>query len=98
MRIGRFFLVSAAVLATVVLAQTKSNFLQADASNALALTGHVSSQEEGLMEGVLVSVRRAGSQVTITVVSDERGLYRFPRTRLEPGPYSLRIRAVGYEL
>jgi virginiamycin B lyase len=98
MRFGRFVLISAAVLASIVFAQTKSSSLQADATTALALSGHVSSQEEGLMEGVLVSARRAGSPVTITVVSDSQGLYKFPRSRLEPGQYSLRIRAVGYEL
>ncbi|MBI3940392.1 MAG: hypothetical protein HY315_06120, partial [Acidobacteria bacterium] len=36
--------------------------------------------------------------VTITVVSNAEGRYSFPRTKLEPGRYSLRIRAVGYEL
>lgn len=63
-----------------------------------ALTGVVSSQEEGAMEGVLVSARRAGSTITTTVVSDAQGRYSFPRARLEPGAYTLRIRAVGYEL
>ena len=50
------------------------------------------------MEGVLVSAQKDGSTVTITVVTDGQGRYRFPRTKLEPGRYSLRIRAVGYEL
>jgi streptogramin lyase len=63
-----------------------------------ALTGVVSSQEEGAMEGVLVSARRAGSTITTTVVSDAQGRYSFPRARLEPGTYTIRIRAVGYEL
>ncbi len=63
-----------------------------------ALTGLVSSQEEGPMEGVLVSVKRMGSTVTVTVVSDAQGRYDFPRSRLEPGQYSVRIRAVGDEL
>jgi streptogramin lyase len=63
-----------------------------------ALGGRVSSQEEGPMEGVLVSAKRAGSTVTVTVVSDAQGQYSFPRSRLEPGQYSVRIRAVGYEI
>src|SRR5262245_21157914 len=63
-----------------------------------ALTGQVSSAEEGAMEGVLVSARRDGSNKTVTVVSDEKGRYRFPAARLEPGKYALTIRAVGYEL
>ncbi|PYS55805.1 MAG: hypothetical protein DMG13_02455 [Acidobacteria bacterium] len=63
-----------------------------------ALTGLVSSQEEGPMEGVLVSAKRMGSTFTVTVVSDAQGRYDFPRSRLESGQYSVRIRAVGYEL
>ena len=63
-----------------------------------ALTGEVSSQEEGPMEGVLVTVRQEGASFTVTVVSDDQGRYSFPPSRLEPGPYSVSIRAVGYEL
>src|SRR5262249_34154879 len=33
-----------------------------------------------------------------TVVSDEQGRYRFPEAKLAAGHYSLRIRAVGYDL
>jgi len=36
--------------------------------------------------------------MTVTVVSDAQGRYSFPRERLDPGNYSVRIRAVGYEL
>src|SRR5258706_5378277 len=50
------------------------------------------------MEGVLVSARREGASKTITVVSDEKGRYSFPAARLEPGKYTVSIRAVGYEL
>ncbi len=50
------------------------------------------------MEGVLVSATRAGSTITVTVVSDERGSYRFPASALEPGRYALKIRAAGYDL
>jgi len=67
-------------------------------SPAAALTGLVSSQDEGAMGGVLVSAKRAGSTMTVTIVSDADGRYSFPRSRLEPGAYSLRIRAIGYEL
>src|SRR5262245_52873084 len=71
---------------------------EAQRSSAVALTGSVSSQEERVMEGVLVSAKGAGSKITITVVSNEHGEYSFPRNRLEPGQYSIRIRAAGYEL
>ncbi len=50
------------------------------------------------MEGVLVSAKRAGSIITVTVVTDQQGRYHFPAGRLEPGKYTLRIRAVGYDL
>ena len=48
------------------------------AQPAPALGGQVTSAEEGAMEGVLVSAKRAGSNMTITVVSDEKGRYSFP--------------------
>ena len=63
-----------------------------------SLTGHVTSTEEGAMEGVLVSARKSDSTMTLTVVTDERGRYRFPASRLGSGHYSLRIRAGGYDL
>ncbi|MEJ0074913.1 MAG: carboxypeptidase regulatory-like domain-containing protein [Alphaproteobacteria bacterium] len=63
-----------------------------------ALTGQVSSSREGPMEGVLVSARRDGGSITVTVVSNETGRYSFPAQRLVPGRYTLSIRAVGYEL
>ena len=50
------------------------------------------------MEGVLVTAKKAGSTIAVTVVSDEHGHYRFPAGRLEPGHYALRIRAGGYDL
>src|ERR1043166_1260599 len=62
------------------------------------LAGQVSSPEEGTMEGVLVSAKRDGTTVTVTVVSDNQGRFSFPAGRLEPGHYSLRVRAVGYDL
>jgi virginiamycin B lyase len=64
----------------------------------LALTGRVTSAREGVMEGVLVSAKRDGSPLTITVVSDASGRYGFPADRLAPGHYTLAIRAIGYEL
>jgi virginiamycin B lyase len=62
-----------------------------------ALTGKVTA-EQGALEGVLVSAKKSGGTVTITVVSDKDGRYSFPATKLEPGQYALRIRAVGYDL
>src|SRR5215468_7190784 len=67
-------------------------------SGSVSLTGIVSSQKEGPMEGVVVSAKRDGLTITVSVVSDAQGRYSFPRNRLEPGQYSVRMRAVGYEL
>ena len=50
------------------------------------------------MEGVVVNARRDGANFTVSVVSDAQGKYSFPRTHLEPGKYTLTIRAVGYDL
>jgi streptogramin lyase len=63
-----------------------------------ALTGFVRSPENSPMEGVLVSAQRVNTPVTVTVVSDAQGRYSFPRNRLDPGQYTLRIRATGYDL
>jgi len=63
-----------------------------------ALTGRVTSAEEGAMEGVVVSAKRAGSTVTTSVVTDSRGRFSFPSSKLGSGDYVLRIRATGYEL
>ncbi len=65
---------------------------------AAALEGKVSSANEGVMEGVVVSARRDNSNMTISVISDDKGMYRFPVDRLQPGHYSLAIRAAGYDL
>ena len=50
------------------------------------------------MEGVLVSAKKSGSTITVTVVSDARGRYAFPAGRLGSGRYALSIRAGGYDL
>src|SRR5262249_4871063 len=92
------FLAMAIATAAVTLLFAASNIIIAASSPGAALTGRVSSPAEGPMEGGLVSAKREGSTVTITVVSDAKGRYRFPGSRLEPGRYSLGIRAAGYEL
>src|SRR5579872_2334487 len=71
---------------------------RAETSPSVALSGIVSSAEEGPMEGVLVGAKKVGSTITTTVVSDEHGRYRFPASKLAPGQYALRIRAGGYDL
>src|SRR5262245_6114374 len=68
------------------------------AQGAAALTGTVSSQQEGKMEGVLVTARRDGANFDVTVVSDAQGKYSFPRSHLGAGKYTVKIRAAGYDL
>jgi len=53
---------------------------------------------EGALEGVLVSARQNGSNITTTVVSDAQGHYSFPDGRVAAGDYALAIRAIGYDL
>jgi virginiamycin B lyase len=67
-------------------------------AQAQTLGGKVSSAEEGLMEGVLVSAKKDGSTITTTVVTNDKGEFSFPAGKLEPGKYMIAIRAVGYTL
>ena len=68
------------------------------AQDGAALTGQVSSEAEGNMEGVLVTLRPSGGNHTVTVVSDAQGRYSFPRTHIPAGQYAVSIRALGYDL
>src|SRR5438477_6988843 len=70
----------------------------AHAQGIAALVGQVSSAEEGAMEGVVVSAKRDGSTISISVVTDAEGRFAFPAARLEPGHYALKARAAGYEI
>src|SRR5215472_9349477 len=63
-----------------------------------ALTGTVSSSEEGKMEGVVVSAKRPGSTIMVSVSTNAQGQYSFPQDRLAPGAYDITIRAIGYTL
>ena len=90
MRIRHYLLASALVSAVSLLgtaAQAQS-----------ALTGVVSSVEEGAMEGVVVTAKKDGSTIAVSVVTDAQGRYAFPAARLEAGTYTLKARAAGYEL
>lgn len=63
-----------------------------------ALTGTVSSDAEGKMEGVVVTAHKPGSIVQVSVTTDAQGRYTFPENRLDPGEYTISIRAVGYDM
>src|SRR5436190_22301966 len=84
-------------LASIGAALLPAGSASAQAQSA-ALTGQVSSADESAMEGVLVSAKKAGSAITVTVVSNGQGRYAFPEDRLEPGSYTISIRAIGYRL
>jgi virginiamycin B lyase len=70
----------------------------AAAQTPAVLAGTISSAEEGMMEGVLVSARKDGSTITTTVVTNAKGEYSFPADRLNNGHYAIAIRAAGYNL
>jgi streptogramin lyase len=61
------------------------------------LTGIVSSDAEPRMEGVVVSAKRIGGKITVSVMSNQEGRYAFPGDRLIGGGYEIRIRATGYQ-
>src|ERR1700719_4339493 len=88
------WLPSAAALAALVLQASAPTFAQ----NAAALSGAVTSAKEGPMEGVVVSARKDGATVTVSVVTDDKGHFSFPASRLDPGHYAIGIRATGYDL
>src|SRR4051812_44916839 len=89
MRVGLFI---AAAVFGFVLGQAGL----AGAQTPAALSGVVASAEEGPMEGVLIGAKKG--TITTTVVSDKDGRFSFPAAKLQPGQYTLQIRAVGYEL
>src|SRR5260370_35686580 len=96
MRTGCVLLVAAAAVAAGLLHEGSTS-LQAQGP-PVALAGQGASAQEGPMEGVLVTARKSGATIAITVVTDRQGRFGFPSAKLEPGEYGLRIRAVGYEL
>jgi virginiamycin B lyase len=86
-----------AALAAALIYQVPSPTQAEDAAPA-ALTGLVTSDAEGAMEGVVVTAHKDGSIASVSVTTDAQGRYAFPENRLEPGHYGIVIRAVGYDL
>jgi virginiamycin B lyase len=85
-------------IASMTLLFASSAEIGANGSPPFALTGHVSSEKEGLMEGVVIGAKKDGSTITVNVVSDDKGRFSVPAAKLEPGRYALKIRAAGYDL
>jgi virginiamycin B lyase len=90
----------ASVLGALVVAtgSAQAQTAPAAAPAAAALTGTVSSPQEGLMEGVVVTAKRDGATISTSVITDAKGHFAFPASRLQPGHYTIKIRAVGYNL
>src|ERR1044072_134443 len=65
-------------------------------AQSAALTGRVTSDKEGAMEGVVVSAKKVGSSVTVSVPTDDKGRFSFPASRLEPRPDRPSIPAIRY--
>lgn len=86
------------VVFLAVAALLAAGTLRPHAQGGAALTGTVSSSQEARMEGVLVTARRDGANFDISVVSDAQGKYSFPRSHVSPGHYTIKIRAVGFDL
>jgi len=89
------FLAAASVIALCFAA---ADSVKANNTAPIAVTGQVSSQKEGAMEGVMIGAKKDGSTITINVTSGEKGRYSFPASKLEPGRYTLKVRAAGYDL
>ena len=79
METRRFFLTAVGALAAVVL-HTAPAPLHAQAHTPSALTGQVRSTEEGPMEGVVVSAKKDGSTISISVVTNAEWLMSMPGT------------------
>ena len=83
---------------SISLAQFALSTAFADDRAPAALTGQVTSDAEGVMEGVVVTAHKDGSIVSVSVTTDARGWYAFPESKLVPGEYKITIRAVGYDI
>ena len=81
MRKDQSLAIAIAVAVSLLLAATA----EVHANGTLVLTGQVSSQKEGLMEGVVVGAKKDGSTMTVNVVSDAKGRFGFAGEKLEPG-------------
>src|SRR5581483_7955772 len=95
-RMQRKLLLSATAILAVTLLQMVP--AQVQAAGPAAITGQVSSEAEGAMEGVVVTAKKPGGKVSVSVITDAQGHYSFPADRLEAGQYNITMRAVGYDL
>ena len=64
---------AAILVGTALLGSAFVGFVLAETTSPSALTGTVTSQAEGTMEGVLVGVKKVGSTISTWVVSNAQG-------------------------
>src|SRR6202158_6166197 len=95
---SRATLFAKTTVGVALISLTFTGLATAETPSSSALTGKVTSQAEGAMEGVIVGAKKAGSTIATWVVSNAQGQYTFPRERLQPGKYAISVRAAGYEL
>src|ERR1017187_7497434 len=98
MKAVRFRVFVTLVTAVIFLLTIDKSSGQTKPQTAAGLIGQVTSAEEGPMEGVLVTAKKDGSTIAVTVVTDEKGQYSFPADRLQAGHYAIATRAIGYDL
>ena len=98
MKSFRFFIFAATAICAAHLLFTEISFAQTKSSGGAALSGQVTSKEEGPMEGVLVTAKKDDTTIAVTVSTDAQGRYIFPAGKMDAGRYAIRIRAVGYDL
>ncbi|PWU07686.1 MAG: hypothetical protein C5B51_09630, partial [Terriglobia bacterium] len=94
METRRVLLITGGALAAFLF-QIGSARLHAESQMPVALSGQATSAEEGPMEGVVVSAKKDGSTISVSVVTNAGGRFAFPAARLEPGHYTLKARAAG---
>src|SRR5260370_26134415 len=82
----------------LALSIVESHPVMAQNHGPAALTGIVSTAEEGKMEGIMVSAKRPGSTIMVSVSTNAQGQYSFPQDRLAPGTYDITVPADGYTL
>jgi hypothetical protein len=83
---ARILTLMLAAVAVVIVFQFLPHHAFAAGQMPAALTGQVTSDEEGPMEGVVVSAKLDGSTITVSVISDKQGRYSFPANRLDRRP------------
>ena len=77
---------SLAVFAGALIALASRTELAPRPQAEVAMTGQVTSAAEGSMEGVVVTAKREGSTIAVSVISDAQGQYRFPCGQTGSGP------------